>query len=125
MPNLLQALGVFLGRRQRVPAVAPRAAEQAAPASLGRFAPDPAVTAQTLGDQLVLVQLRTGATFRLNQTGQLIWELAGSGHSAADIVARLAAAFPAATDRLPEDTELLLQELLRHQLLQPVGEGQP
>lgn len=123
MPNFLKALGGCFGQRQRLPAVVPRAAEPAKVAGLGRFAPDPAVTAKTLGDQLVLVQLRTGATFRLNQTGRLIWELACAGSSTADIVQRLAAEFPAATDRLPEDAARLLQELLQCQLLQPLEEG--
>ena len=126
MPNFLKSLGSCFGQRQRVPAVVPRAAERAAPANvagLGCFAPDPAVTAKTLGDQLVLVQLRTGATFRLNQTGRLIWELACAGKSRADIVQRLAAAFPTVADRLPVDADRLLQELLQYQLLQPVGEG--
>lgn len=127
MPHILKALGGYFGQRQRVPAVAPRAEVRAALASvtgLHRFALDPAVTAKILGDQLILVQLRTGATFRLNRTGQLIWDLACAGHSHADIVQRLAAAFPGVPDRLPEDADQLLQELVRHQLLQPVGEGQ-
>jgi hypothetical protein len=127
MPNILKALGSCFGQRRRPLAAVPCTAEPAAASSVagyGRFVQDPAVTAKILGDQLVLVQLRTGATFRLNQTGQLIWELVCAGKSRAEIVQGLTVAFPAATDRLPEDTDRLLLELLQSQLLQPVGEGQ-
>ncbi|MBL8793479.1 MAG: PqqD family protein [Planctomycetia bacterium] len=84
---------------------------------------DPAVTAEKLGAQLVLVQLRTGATFRLNATGQLIWELACAGQSETEIGQHLARTFNGAGGRCQEDTRALLNELTRQHLLQPRTEG--
>lgn len=88
-----------------------------------RYVADPAVVAEVVDDQLILVQIRTGATFRLNQTGKTIWQLASTGTAEPDIVERLAAEFPIAQARLIEDTNLLLAALLRNQLLRPVTEA--
>ena len=50
---------------------------------------DPDVVAQRVGDDVVLVHLRTNRIFELNATGGRVWDLLGAGENADSIVTTL------------------------------------
>ncbi len=47
------------------------------------------VVAEAFGDGLLLINKHQGSTFKLNQSGLMIWELAESGHTASEIAQAL------------------------------------
>jgi hypothetical protein len=67
----------------------------------------------------VLLHLRTGYYFTLNPSGVQAWKLIGAGaRDAAELAARLSAAFPdAAPNRVRTDIDALLAELTRESLV--------
>lgn len=80
----------------------------------GRFVV-PAWVAWEQDDQTVLLaDLRTGARAALSQTAALIWQLAGEGRTAEEVVAEAAAAYPDAPASLEDDVKATLRKLLDH-----------
>jgi hypothetical protein len=80
---------------------------------------------EALGDDLLLVQLGEGTTFRLNQTGRFVWELAGAGLTMEQISQRLASHFAIPLQQATQDASLLLDDLLKSHLLEPMNEVAP
>lgn len=87
-----------------------------------RFRACSAVAAEALGQELVLVHLGRGSTFRLNRTGSQVWALACAGRTIGEIVTQLQARWPGAGGRLGADVSQVLAELVREELLQPIAE---
>jgi len=70
--------------------------------SAARLRPSPDVVSSRVGDEVVLVDLRTDEILVLNATGARIWELIADGHDEGDVRARLLQEFavhPAELDR--------------------------
>src|SRR5205809_8057887 len=75
------------------------------------------VATERVGNELLLVHLSAGSVFRLNATGQRIWQLAVAGHSPVEIAAHLGHEIGFTTELLERDVLGLLAELTRNKLL--------
>ena len=76
------------------------------------------VVFEVLGEEAVLLNLRTGVYFRLNETGTRIWQVIeerGEAAAAADVVAR---EFEVDAEVARRDVDALVQELEKQQLLE-------
>jgi hypothetical protein len=87
-----------------------------------RYRPDPDVATEAVGDGMMLVHLGRGTTFRLNRTGKVVWELAKTGKSQAEIVSQLQATWDVPAARLDSDVVGILQSLVDARLLEQQGE---
>jgi Coenzyme PQQ synthesis protein D (PqqD) len=96
-----------------------RQVEVALPGS-ARFRVCPHVSVQAMPDGLVLLHLDRGTAFRLNATGQIIWDLAAQSQPLDAMVQRLSAAFPVSRGQLERDVAALLADLISHELLDPL-----
>jgi hypothetical protein len=85
---------------------------------LKRYVASAVVAAEQVGEELLLVHLKTGKTYRVNRTGRLIWELACASCSAGEIVERLQAGFPITPATLEADVTSLLNDLVENGLLE-------
>lgn len=83
-----------------------------------RWRPHSDVVAQRLGDAGVLVDLRSGAIFELNETGLRVWELIAAGASATELVSRLKDEFDGEGAEIETDVEHLLTRLIEAGLLE-------
>ncbi|MCK6549724.1 PqqD family peptide modification chaperone [Myxococcota bacterium] len=77
-----------------------------------RLVPHPDVVTEVAGDELLLVQLGRGSTFRLNRTGRQVWDAAIAGESLAELSERLAPALNVAPERLLADALALARALV-------------
>jgi DNA-binding CsgD family transcriptional regulator len=87
-----------------------------------RYACNGNVAAEEVGNELFLVQLAQGMTFRMNRTGKAIWELAVDGLTAGAIAERLHLSLGVSADQLQRDATKLLEELVQNGLLELRGE---
>jgi hypothetical protein len=83
-----------------------------------RVGPAPDVVARRLGDDTVLVNLRTNRIFQLNRTGAAFWELVEEGCERAEIEERLASRFAVDQAVLSSNLDALVAELDQAGLLQ-------
>lgn len=81
------------------------------------------MVSERVGEEMVLLHLERGTTFRLNHTGMLVWEAARQGRSYSETTAALAAEFTPAPATLEADVASVLHGLLEHGLLVPSGEA--
>ena len=86
-----------------------------------RLAPAAHVKAQPLEDRGVLVNLRTGRCFELNQAGFEIWRLITEGGSQASIAAALAARYALAPEVSDRDVRALVGLLVAEGLVEVTG----
>ena len=82
------------------------------PTQSGRLSVPATVAWDRDGNRVVLADLRTGTRTALSDTATLIWQLAGEGLAAEEVVAELTAAFPDAPSSLPADVAAALEELV-------------
>lgn len=78
--------------------------------------PNPDTLAQRLGDEVVLINLKTDRIFVLNRTGARLWELLAARHTRAEIRQRLLEEFAVIDGQLDGEIESLLAAL-RHERL--------
>ena len=71
------------------------------------------------GDTTVLLDLRRGMYYTLNDIGGVIWRLLGQGASADTITQRLLEEYEASFDRLQEDVARTVERLLEAGLIAP------
>lgn len=90
---------------------------RATPASAGKLTVDPDVVAERLGDDLVLVHLKTNKIYELNSTATRIFELAKAGHDRAGIEAQLLAEYAVEAPALAENLDAALARLVELGLL--------
>ena len=81
--------------------------------------PKPGVLAQTLGNEVVLLDANRGVYFSLNATGARAWQLLSEGLSFEQIRQALIEEFEVAADVLEADLKRLLDELAQNQLIEP------
>ena len=84
-----------------------------------RFRPGSDTAVEHLGDEVVLIHLKTDRLFVLNRTGSRIWELLSSGHVVAEIERQVLGEFAATRDEVAADVRSLLESLQREQLITP------
>jgi hypothetical protein len=97
----------------RVPAARRASTAAAAP----RFSRVSDVAAEPVGDELLLVHLVRGTTFRLNRTGRALWELTDEPRTAEQLVDALHARLHVPRERLAADVAPLLAQLVEGALL--------
>ena len=83
--------------------------------------PKPGVLAQTLGDEVVLLDANRGVYFSLNPTGARAWQLLSEGQSFEQILNALLEEFEVTADVLEADLRRLLDELTESHLIEPGG----
>jgi hypothetical protein len=77
----------------------------------------PDVIDEQFDQEYVVVNLRTGAYYSLNQTAAGVWDLLNQNLPNTEIVARTERVFVPGTAQLATDIENLLAELVREQLI--------
>jgi hypothetical protein len=85
-----------------------------------RFRASVDVVARDIPDGLMLVNLTTGAAFKLNRVGAAVWQRL-DGRDVAAIVAELDQEYRVGVETLARDVNALLADLRGHGLVAPVG----
>ena len=84
-----------------------------------RFRTSPDAVAQRLGDEIVLVHMRTDRIFVLNRTGARLWELLCESLDRPAIQGRILAEFDVGEAQLTAEIDGLLMALTEEQLIAP------
>jgi hypothetical protein len=71
-----------------------------------------------VGEETVLLHLRTGTYFGLDPVGSRVWRGLEDARAVADICADIAAEFGAEPDQVREDVDIFLRDLAEHQLIE-------
>jgi Coenzyme PQQ synthesis protein D (PqqD) len=87
----------------------------------GRLRPAEDVVARRLGDETVVVNLRTNLIYELNRTGARLWELLADGCDRPELERRLAREFDVEADTLRREIDALLSSLLAAGLVTDAG----
>jgi Coenzyme PQQ synthesis protein D (PqqD) len=88
-----------------------------------RFRPTGDAVAKRVGDDVVLVQLRTNRIYTLNRTGARLWELLGEGHDLERARAQMLREFDVGEDQLRDEADALVEELVTRGMLEPDAGG--
>lgn len=80
-----------------------------------RFSPD--IAWRRIGDESVVLDLKSSDYYSLNETAALLWESLGEGLTPEKAVARLCEEFEAEPDAVRKDVEAALAELLSARLI--------
>src|SRR4029450_3389348 len=73
--------------------------------------PDPDVVSRRLGDEVVLVDLRTNRIFALSPTGARFWELLSEGKSRPEIEEQLLREYEVARETVSAEIDSLVRAL--------------
>jgi hypothetical protein len=80
------------------------------------------VVTREIDEGVMLVNIHTGAAFKLNHVGAAIWRQLDGKHDIAAITTDLAERYRVGTDQLRHDVDLLLEDLQRQRLIDPPGQ---
>ena len=80
--------------------------------------PSPDVASRRLGDEVVLVHLRTNRIFSLSPTGARFWELLSEGRTRPEIEAALLDEYDVSTEDVTAEIDSLVGMLLSEDLVQ-------
>ena len=80
-----------------------------------RFSPD--IAWRRIGDESVVLDLKSSDYYSLNETAALLWETLGEGLTPEKAVERLCEEFDAEPDAVRKDVEAALAELLSERLI--------
>jgi hypothetical protein len=80
---------------------------------------NPEILFTRVGDEVVLVHLRTNRIYSLSPTAARFWELSSEGLQRDDIEARLLAEFDVDAPTLANELDTLLADLAREGLVDP------
>jgi coenzyme PQQ synthesis protein D (PqqD) len=83
----------------------------------GQVRADPDVVAQRLGDEVVVVHLRTNQIFILNRTGARFWELVESGSDLESVRKKMLGEFEVEESQLAKELEDFVEHLSRAELI--------
>ena len=81
-------------------------------------APNPDVVSRRLGDEVVLVHLKTNRIFSLSPTGARFWELLSDGKSRTEIEAALLQEYDVTPEAVSTEIDSLVRTLEAEQLVQ-------
>ena len=84
--------------------------------------PKAGVLAQTLGEEVVLLDANRGVYFSLNPTGARAWQLLSESEPLEKIRQTLLQEFEVSAEVLDADLKRLFDELAENQLIEPVAE---
>ena len=79
--------------------------------------PSPDVLWQRLGDEVIVMQLKTDRIFSLNPTGSRFWELIAGGMRLAAVREEMVKEFAVTPEALAAEVEKILALLIGEQLL--------
>ena len=85
------------------------------PESLPTVNPD--VVSQRVGEDIVLVHLKTNQIFALNETGARFWELLAEGRSRAEIESALRDEFDVEPEPLRREIDALVADLAQEDIV--------
>lgn len=88
-----------------------------------RFQAAPDVVARDIDEGLLLVNLQTGLTWKLNQVGAAVWRRLDGATDIASIVTELDRRYQVGAETLRRDVDALLQELQGQGIVVPVRGG--
>jgi hypothetical protein len=88
-----------------------------------RWSPDPDVVAQRLGDEVVLVHLRTNQIYELSATGARFWELLCEGLTRDEIEPTMLSEFEVPRQVLAEEITSLSRQLVEAGVVTEVSLG--
>ncbi len=74
--------------------------------------------------ELVVINLKSGCYYSLNDTASAIWRLVTGGHSLDQVSVLLAERFPSSADGMTGEVARIVSEFLREELLSPAGSPQ-
>jgi hypothetical protein len=86
-----------------------------------RFAIPAHIAAKLLKDEAVLLDLKEGFYFSLNDVGSRIWTLVGEEKSLSEICDQLLSEYDVSRDELEGHVQAMVQELLGKGLVEPVA----
>ncbi len=90
----------------------------AAPRRRPRLRVNPAVTSQRIGDDAVLIDLRTNEIYEMNRTGARMWQLLGEGLDVEGIERQLETEFEIEAEELHRQIDAFLTTLLDAKLVE-------
>ena len=70
--------------------------------------PNPDVIAQRMGEECVIVHLRTNRIYEMNGTATRFWELLSAGHDCGQIHAQMLREFDVGSDELTREIETVV-----------------
>lgn len=73
--------------------------------------PNPDVVHERVGEEVVLVHLKTNQIYALNETGAVFWELFSAGMARPEIEVRMLEEFDVRPEELAKEIDTLLVEL--------------
>lgn len=85
------------------------------------YAPSPDAMFQRIGDEAVILDVRSGQYFGLNAIGALTWQLLSEGCTVEGAARRVVEQYDAEPEAVLSDVQSLVTELLRHGLLVSLG----
>jgi hypothetical protein len=88
-----------------------------------RFRTSVDVVARDIPDGLMLVNIQTGAAFKLNQVGAAVWKRLDGISDVAAIVSELDQQYRVGIETLRRDVTALLENLQRRGLIGPLDSG--
>jgi hypothetical protein len=88
-----------------------------------RLRPSPDAVSNRVGDQIVLVHMKTDRIHELNRTGSRLWELLCEGHDRAEIQRRMLQEFDVTEEQLSSEIERILASLRDERLIEPLDEN--
>lgn len=90
----------------------------ARPQQRRRLRVNPAVTSQRIGDDAVLIDLRTNEIYEMNRTASRMWQLLGDGLGIDEIERQLEAEFDVEAEELHRQIDSFLTTLLDAKLVE-------
>lgn len=85
----------------------------------------PAVIAEVIDDEAIVVNLDSGAYYSLRNSACAIWELLTHHHTLSEVVASARAAYAGSADEIWDGVVRLLDELVTESLLVPTDTAPP
>ena len=89
------------------------------PGQSPRFRPSPDVVYNRIGDQGVLIHMKTNRIYELNRTAARLWELLSDGRDRTEIQRLMLQEFEVADDQLAREVEDRLASLRDERLIEP------
>jgi hypothetical protein len=84
---------------------------------VARVRPHPDVIVQLMGDEIVLLHLRTDQFYELNRTAARLWDLLSAGYTPVQIKEQMALEYEVDPARLASEIEAILSELKEKDLV--------
>jgi coenzyme PQQ synthesis protein D (PqqD) len=81
------------------------------------------VTSKIIDGEAIIINLASGMYYSLDKTGALVWMLIGGGYSLGESTDVLSGRFNVPIDRVREDLERLVDDLVRQNLVLPAGDS--